>query len=199
MEVVSKRAALLCNYEVLTLLRELEEDHLARAKTAFKVKKEEGASSSSGAAKDVEVSENLRTIEVEAIQYLSSPPISQQSPEGIQTLMQGLAPFNLTKAEKLQIVNIAPQSLPVLWAIVEELEDRMTPEQMEEITTLVQTSLSSSSSGTQPATIGNAPIVQPVLYEDDDAYGEEDGYNDMQFDDTGEGVGVEGDLDVDDD
>ena len=61
MEVVSKRAALLCNYEVLTLLRELEEDHLARAKTAFKVKKEEGASSSSGAAKDVEVSENLRT------------------------------------------------------------------------------------------------------------------------------------------
>jgi hypothetical protein len=43
-KVVNPRAALLSNFEVLTLLRELENDHLARTKTALRIKKEEEAS-----------------------------------------------------------------------------------------------------------------------------------------------------------
>ena len=73
-EVVDPRAALLSNYEVLTLLRELESDHLARTKTALRVKKEEEASGhvSRPGPRDLfgEASENLRTVEVEVCTVL---------------------------------------------------------------------------------------------------------------------------------
>ena len=42
-QVVSARSALLSNYEVLTLLRELDSEHVARQKTAVRIKKEEEA------------------------------------------------------------------------------------------------------------------------------------------------------------
>ena len=56
---------------------------------------------------------------VQAIQYFASDiqPAPYQTPEGIRELLRSLGPYNLTKAEKLQIVNIAPQSMPVLWAV----------------------------------------------------------------------------------
>ena len=70
-QIVNPRAALLSNFEVLSLLRGLEADHLSRTKTAFRVKKEEEASaapSSStipGNISHLEASENLRTVQVE--------------------------------------------------------------------------------------------------------------------------------------
>lgn len=71
-KVVNPRAALLSNYEVLTLLRELESDHLARTKAAIRVKKEEEAAQIQGSITiipgtnpQLDVSENLRTMEVE--------------------------------------------------------------------------------------------------------------------------------------
>jgi hypothetical protein len=69
---VNTRAALLSNYEVLQLLRELEADHIARTRTAQRLKKEEeDAAAATGhpppptPALPLTVSENLRTIEVE--------------------------------------------------------------------------------------------------------------------------------------
>jgi len=79
-----------------------------------------------------EASENLRTIQIEveriimtferldltilpqAIQYLTEDylPTRKQSPEGIVNLTKTLSPYELTKAEKLQVVNLAP-TLPV--------------------------------------------------------------------------------------
>ena len=119
---------MLSNFEVLTLLRELESDHLAKTRTALRIKKEEEAA---GVARNYappeEVLENLRTIEVEvrislsdttkrmfrpgqAIQYLSAEyqPTSMQTEAGITQLTRQLAPYELTKAEKLQIINLAP-------------------------------------------------------------------------------------------
>ncbi|KAG6842662.1 hypothetical protein H0H93_003924, partial [Arthromyces matolae] len=97
--VVNARAALLSNYEVLTLLRDLESDHLARTKTAVRVKKEEEAAGITPrpAGTDTifgEASENLRTVEIEAIQYLSADylPTTRQSPEGITKLVKDIAP-----------------------------------------------------------------------------------------------------------
>lgn len=73
-KVVNPRAALLSNFEVLTLLRDLESDHLARTKTALRVKKEEEtaghAPRSSGGEPFGEASENLRTIEIEVHSHL---------------------------------------------------------------------------------------------------------------------------------
>jgi len=66
LQVVNARAALLSNYEVLDLLRELESEHLQRTKTALRIKKEEdSAGTLSIAAPQEDVCENLRTVEVE--------------------------------------------------------------------------------------------------------------------------------------
>lgn len=66
--MLNPRSALLSNYEVLTLLRELESDYLARAKTAVRIKKEEEAAGVPLSEVTPEISENLRTIEVEVRQ-----------------------------------------------------------------------------------------------------------------------------------
>ena len=142
MEVLNPRAALLSNLEVLHLLRELEADHLASQKSAFKIKKEEeqsGGQNSKNLAQNVQVSENLRTIEVEAsfhsfhhlsrhipsvfptqaIQYLTADyqPSLSLSEAGVQKLVKALAPFGLTKAEKLQIVNLVPTEPVELYTV----------------------------------------------------------------------------------
>lgn len=139
---------MLSNFEVLTLLRELENEHLARTKTALRIKKEEESSANLNASLShggqdptvVEINENLRTVEVEvrscqiknpgsnslilssviqAIQYLSGDfqPTSSQSPEGISNLVHDLSHFELTKAEKLQIVNLAPTEAVELYVV----------------------------------------------------------------------------------
>ncbi|KAF9468606.1 RNA polymerase Rpb4-domain-containing protein [Collybia nuda] len=209
MEVVDPRVALLSNFEVLTLLRELESDHLFSTKSALRIKKEEEASG--GPTRPPgnhtlfgEASENLRTIEVEAIQYLSADylPTHSQSPEGITQLVRSLAAYDLTKAEKLQVVNLAP-TLPVeLYVIVEELEDRLG-EGMDEILSHVQTTLASSSaSATLDGQTPGAHFMDLISDENGEPWDSltyPDADEEVIFDDTGEGAGIEGDLDMDDD
>ncbi|KAJ7185788.1 RNA polymerase Rpb4-domain-containing protein [Mycena filopes] len=211
MEVVNPRAALLSNYEVLSLLRDLESDHLARTKTAIRIKKEEEAAGLSstvpaGGGKDptvVEVSENLRTVSVEAIQYLSAEyqPTSSQTPEAITQLVQALEPYDLTKAEKLQIVNLAPQQHIELYVIVEELEDRLA-ERMEEVISRVQESMVLDPAATIPTPNGLASVPrQERRHKPHNGGGhwDPDEYAGDEFDDKGEGAGVDGDLDMEDD
>ncbi|EDR13244.1 uncharacterized protein LACBIDRAFT_308881 [Laccaria bicolor S238N-H82] len=211
MEVVNPRVALLSNLEVLTLLRELESDHLTRTKLAQRIKKEEeasgtvhGSSTLANINAHLEATENLRTIEVEAIGYLSADylPTSSQSAEGVTKLVKDLAPYELTKAEKLQVVNLAPTLAVELYVIVEELEDRLG-DRMEEILTHVRSSTATAAaSASQSIGMGS---VDDVVHIEEDSWqhnsGEDaDGIIDEDmFDDTGEGAGVEGDLDVDDD
>ncbi|KAK0455927.1 RNA polymerase Rpb4-domain-containing protein [Armillaria borealis] len=211
MEVVNARSALLSNFEVLSLLRELESDHLARTKTALRIKKEEEAAGVISSIvpgekhpSNVEVIHNLRTIEVEAIQYLSAEyqPTKSQTEQGITRLVKDLDKYALTKAEKLQVVNLVP-TLPVeLYVIVEELEDRLG-ESMEEILVNVQSSLSSTANTTTEMNSYPSTVHEELgsVNEEDTSFWDAEGDVDteIQFDDRGEGVGVEGDLDVDDD
>ena len=72
MEVIHPRAALLANLEVLALLRELDADHIARTKAALRIKKEEDMTGKPTLEQhSEEVSENLRTVELEVS---PSPP-----------------------------------------------------------------------------------------------------------------------------
>ncbi|KAI6131177.1 RNA polymerase Rpb4-domain-containing protein [Pisolithus croceorrhizus] len=185
MEVVNSRAALLSNFEVLTLLRELDSKHVARTKAAVRTKKEEDAAGKPTQDSHIEeVSENLRTVELEAIQYLSAEyqPMRQQCEAGVTQLVKDLAPFGLTKAEKLQIVNLAPTEAVELYVIVEELEDRLG-DQMDQVLSVVSRSLQSNQAYAE-------------VYEEEERW--EHDANDLDFDDFGEGVGVEGDLDMED-
>ncbi|KAF8877162.1 RNA polymerase Rpb4-domain-containing protein [Gymnopilus junonius] len=187
MEVLNPRAALLSNYEVLTLLRELESDNLLRTKAALRVKKEEEAGLVNG-----------------AISYLSADylPTSSQTDQGITTLVNKLASYELTKSEKLQIVNLAP-TLPVeLYVIVEELEDRFG-DKLEEILGHVQENLSApqaTASSTNRTHIQVIESTTEVVIGENSAWDEVDAvYDDEVFDDGGAGVGVEGDLEMDED
>lgn len=76
-QVVNPRSALLSNFEVLTLLRELESDHLAQAKTALRVKKEdeEAGRPLSNYVSSEQVCENLRTVEVEVARATAAPSV----------------------------------------------------------------------------------------------------------------------------
>ncbi|KAG9315700.1 RNA polymerase Rpb4-domain-containing protein [Chiua virens] len=200
MEVLSPRSALLANYEVLALLRELDADHVARTKSAIRIKKEEDASGKPTLEPhSEEAPENLRTVELEAIQYLSAEyqPTSQQSDHAISQLVRDLAPFSLTKAEKLQVVNLAPTEPVELYVIIEELEDRLG-HRMNEIIGIVSRSLSTTAAATstQSASSTNGSAHTATV----DAYEVEQGWEhdaeDAELDDMGEGTGVEGDLDM---
>lgn len=79
----TKTKTLLSNFDVLHLLREYESGHLARQKTALRIKKEEeeGADSSPSALLNLnllqlqeEVCENLRTVEFEVRYICMEPP-----------------------------------------------------------------------------------------------------------------------------
>ncbi|EIN12316.1 hypothetical protein PUNSTDRAFT_124232 [Punctularia strigosozonata HHB-11173 SS5] len=215
MEVINPRAALLSNFEVLGLLKELEADHLARAKTAQRIKKEEEAAGAvpTHNSTDQQTCEHLRTIQVEAIQYLDAPyhPTARQTPQGITTLLKGLAPYGLTKAEKLQMANLAPTTAVELYTVVEELEDRLTEAQINEVLELVQSSLTSTSgpvitNGQPPPGEAEELMLPDADAEGEDAWGDADAdgqwdqdANAVDFDDVGEGAGVEGDLDMEED
>ncbi|KAG6332431.1 hypothetical protein ID866_6659 [Astraeus odoratus] len=197
MEVINPRAALLSNFEVLTLLRELDQDHVNRTKTALRIKKEEDAAKKPAHDTHIEeVSENLRTVELEAIQYLSAEyqPARQQSEAGIARLVKDLAPFGLTKPEKLQVVNLAPTEPVELYVIVEELEDRLG-DRMDQVLSVVSKSLHGPADAVQSAPADAAARVE--VFQEEERW--EHDANEVEFDDFGEGVGVTGDLDMEDD
>ena len=63
------------------------------------------------------------------LRYLKDTACSSQSPEAVKNLMEALEPFKLTKAEKLQLLNLRPCSLVELQLIVEELDERLKTEE----------------------------------------------------------------------
>ncbi|WFD33665.1 hypothetical protein MCUN1_000478 [Malassezia cuniculi] len=149
MRIVSQRSALLSDFEVLQLLRETEEQQRAQAQEWR---------SKSGASPDDDndaytVPPNVRTVQFEAISSLSQPvrPCARQNPEQIRAFLEdiessGFAPPDerilagepgLTKAERLQLVNHAPMSVVELHTLVEELGQRLTDEQIDQVLAIV--------------------------------------------------------------
>ncbi|KIJ54525.1 hypothetical protein M422DRAFT_220793 [Sphaerobolus stellatus SS14] len=150
MEILNPRSALLSNFEVLTLLRELEAEQLAESRAALAVKKERendqvDLRNQPNLPPIPEASENLRTVQVEAIAHLSAhfQPTNRQTPQGIRKVTKSLAAYDLTKGEKLQIINLAPTQTVELYVIVEELEDRLN-DKIDEILSLVSDSLTAA-------------------------------------------------------
>lgn len=111
MEVVDKCAALLCNKEVFTVLEEY---------TKQQKQSKHG-------------DQNLNTITYETLKYLNETTASVQTPESIENVLKNLSSYGLTKAEKLQLINLRPTTAVELSLIIEESEERISEEQMEEI------------------------------------------------------------------
>ncbi|KAI9366355.1 RNA polymerase Rpb4-domain-containing protein [Pilaira anomala] len=117
MLIKNVRSALISNYEVLKLLEESQE-----------AQKQVQAVDPS-----VEYPEHLRTVQFELTEYLKGTPCSTQTPEQIANFLQALSKYELTKAEKLQILNWRPRSTVEIYLIIEECEERFSEEDLEEM------------------------------------------------------------------
>lgn len=120
MEVINSRAAMISNYEVFFLIEE----------------KMQQESSKKGNKKHKQ--ENLATISYEVIKYLEKTPCKLQNKDVIEQFLTNVAPFNLTKGEKLQLLNLRPTTPVEIQLIVEESEERLrTDEELDQLIEIV--------------------------------------------------------------
>ena len=120
MEVINENASMLSNYEVLSLLTDISKGK-------------------NGQKKPNNSQQNLATITYSALKYLEGTTCAKQSPTVLQTFMRAVQKFNLTKAERLQILNTRPVTAVEIQLIVEESEERLTEEQIEELIEIITT------------------------------------------------------------
>ena len=99
--------------------------------------------------------ENLNTIKYEVKKYLSNTNCIYQDQEQITNLLIKLKKFNLTKFEKLQLINLRPDGLKSenaiikiysviyykLFQIIEECEERFNEDQLLEILDIINNCL----------------------------------------------------------
>lgn len=115
MEVVDAQSEVLCNREVLELLR----NNVSKKHT------------------------NLATILYETTSYLESSPISNASLLDLSEFLDAIGErkYNLSKAEKIQIVNLIPQNEIELHLIVDNMEEKFTEKERNDLLQLIQSSL----------------------------------------------------------
>ncbi|KAH9504194.1 hypothetical protein Btru_065272 [Bulinus truncatus] len=124
MEVKNDNYAMLSNFEVLGLLRDIQAGR--------------------GQKKPNKYQTNLATITYETIKSLENWPCAHHNSEGLTQVMKALTPFKLTPAEKLQLINLRPSTAVEIQLIVEESEERLTEAQIEELLDLIATHLPGS-------------------------------------------------------
>ncbi|KAI3654275.1 hypothetical protein MP228_000994 [Amoeboaphelidium protococcarum] len=108
MKVLENQDALLSNYEVYKILSERQADRKSSNK------KKQGAKQQS----------NVATIEFETMKYMKDSGVSKLNDGDIVHFLEQTRDLKLTKLEKLQILNIRPQSLVDLYIMIEHLESR---------------------------------------------------------------------------
>lgn len=118
MEVVNETCAMLSNYEVLSLMEDIQRGQNNQKKPS-------------------QHQTHLATISYSTIKYLEKTPCRVQNPEIIGKFMRALEPYHLTKAEKLQLLNLRPSSAVEIQLLIEESEERLTEEQIEELLSVV--------------------------------------------------------------
>eukprot|EP00128_Syssomonas_multiformis_P018215 Colp12_sorted_trinity150504_noHs@16618 len=120
MEVLKENVGLLTNYEVFELIKENKE--------ALKNKVVKGQ-------------ENLLTITYEITHWLEKTPTAQQTYDGIQSFVDAIKSFNLTKAEQVMLINLRPATAVEVFLIVEECEERLNESEVEKLLELIATHL----------------------------------------------------------
>ncbi|KIH45728.1 RNA polymerase III subunit C17 [Ancylostoma duodenale] len=129
MEVLNGQVTLLTNFEVLNLVNEVKKQEDKKAKN--------------------DRSKHLSTVLYETTKYLKSTPAQEQSVESIEKLIRAVAPYKLTAAETMQLINLRPTTAAEIQLIVEESEERIKTEEKLEalVSTVVDCFPSRPSSG----------------------------------------------------
>ncbi|XP_066995705.1 DNA-directed RNA polymerase III subunit RPC9 [Anabrus simplex] len=109
MEILNGNAGALSNWEVLELLKEVK--HGLRRNTQS----------------------DLGMVTYECMKFLENTPCKDQDANVIQNYLRALMPFQLTKSEKLMLINNPPRTELEIQLIVEDSEDRLTESQVQEM------------------------------------------------------------------
>jgi hypothetical protein len=152
MEVVSKNAGFLTNMEVSRLLHDRQRERsLAReAAKASAETKPDGRARYVQAILRKKRLRTLRWMEDEVKGYLSRTAASTQEGPGVAAFCRALAEkeeenpsLALTKAERMQIINLRTTQPVELHLVLEECAERFTDEQVDEIARLAEEHLPS--------------------------------------------------------
>ncbi|KAJ8326519.1 hypothetical protein O5D80_005267 [Batrachochytrium dendrobatidis] len=121
MNTVQINSALLCDSEVLNFLQESTKRRSKKQNTA--------------------TFQDLHTVEYEVVTYLSALPCKDQAKPQVNSFLEAIKTWSLTKAEKLQLLNLRPVSAIELSAIIEECEIRFTEDQLTELLQILNDTL----------------------------------------------------------
>ncbi|KAF4507140.1 hypothetical protein G6O67_005808 [Ophiocordyceps sinensis] len=122
MKIIESQSAVLTNYEVY--------QHLTEQRQRYKQGKRRGPP-------------NLETVVRELLGYLRTHPnpLSQEpatySPECISQLFESMRPYELSKGEVIIILNLRPTDVVALNTVVEDMVERFTEEQRQEIVDII--------------------------------------------------------------
>ncbi|XP_014779074.1 DNA-directed RNA polymerase III subunit RPC9 [Octopus bimaculoides] len=118
MELLNESSALLSNYEVYTLLLDIQAGR-------------------NGQSKPTKNQTNLATVTYETVKYLESTSCKHLNAPAVKEFIRHLAPFHLTKAEKLQLLNQRPTMAVEIQLLIEESEERLTETQVYQLLDVV--------------------------------------------------------------
>ncbi|XP_066984244.1 DNA-directed RNA polymerase III subunit RPC9-like [Macrobrachium rosenbergii] len=119
MEIVNSKGPILSNWEVYALLQDLcSQDGKGRRSLA-------------------KTQTHFAKIAFDTLKYLEKTPCRTQSPEVIHSFLESIKDFKLTKAEKLQLINLRPTTPVEMQLIIEDSEERLTEEQVDQLIALV--------------------------------------------------------------
>ncbi|GAA6005570.1 DNA-directed RNA polymerase III subunit RPC17 [Rhodotorula paludigena] len=146
METLNERAGFLCNHEVLAVLRQQRDHRAQRIKDLNRARKNGPRQDDFSARDEIDriQPQDLHTVTFEALQYLEHAvhPTRRQTTESVTRLLDDLDELDLTKAERLQIVNLAPATAVELHICIEDITDRFDESEQERILALVKSHLS---------------------------------------------------------
>lgn len=118
MELLNESSALLSNYEVYTLLLDIQAGR-------------------NGQSKPTKNQTNLATVTYETVKYLENTSCKHLNAPAVKEFIRHLAPFHLTKAEKLQLLNQRPTTAVEIQLLIEESEERLTETQVYQLLDVV--------------------------------------------------------------
>ncbi|BGP40909.1 hypothetical protein JCM10450v2_004914 [Rhodotorula kratochvilovae] len=163
METLNERAGFLCNYEVLAVLRQQRDQRQKRIKALQQARKAAPRAEEFGTRDEIEriQPQDLHTVTFEALRYLEDPvhPTIRQTSDAVASLLDELEELDLTKAERLQIVNLAPTTAVELHICVEDMGERFDEPEQEHLLQLVRSHLGDEASATAAAKQAEADRV----------------------------------------
>jgi len=155
MRVLAEREAVLTEFEVRELLLRQAEKRAADEKQRPLPGARRTATSGAAGARSWRTQEECNLITEQVLENFSGNSCSLQSRETIAAFLAAVQPYELTRAEILMLTNTQPRSLVEIHLIVEECEERLTPEQRMELLNLCQTLVDPQLAAARNGDVGN--------------------------------------------